>query len=182
MIKLTRLPNPTKAMLDQQFSVSGTVGYLDMQAIETGYELFFGEGSREYDNILKAVNNACEGKPEAELKYTQADLDALYAQVEKEKERADANHKACLQANAEWASAQKEVERLHGALNLEQKAHDKTKADLSEAVEYSDEIAETAARLTTAIDKQIAAEYKDFEDPTRVLTVLERIRNEAQSE
>jgi hypothetical protein len=135
MIKFTRLPNPTNAVIDQQFKVSGVVDYCGVQAMETGYEIFFGENSKSYNDFKGSVESACLEEPlppTEELKYTQADLDAMKGYADNLQHKYDTATSAFNAADREVQRLRSEVTRMDGALASEGKRHDETQKHLNE--------------------------------------------------
>lgn len=160
MIKLTRLPNPTGALFHNTYKVSGTLTYQEVSAFEIGLRDCFGQDSESVKALmLTTVEDASPTDlTDDDIRALQAERDdlkrkyenvSLYAEqmdeelgAQKEAARlfevqANLERQACLNANQEWATeqrkhveTQKELDRVTGALHLEQKAHDETKQTL----------------------------------------------------
>lgn len=150
MIKLTRLPNPTGALFHNTYKVSGTLTYQEVSAFKIGLRDCFGKDSEPVkvlmltpvedagptdltDDDINELQRRCDIL-ETAANATTLEVNRLLESNKHAWEAAGLERQACLNANQEWATeqrkhaeTQKELDRVTGALHLEQKAHDATK-------------------------------------------------------
>ncbi len=180
MIKFTRLPNPTGALFHNTYKVSGTLTYQEVSAFEIGLRDCFGQDSEPVkalmlttvedagptdltDDDINELQRRCDIL-ETAANATTLEVNRLLEANKNAWEAAGLERQACLNANQEWATeqrkhveTQKELDRVTGALHLEQKAHDETKQTLGRsAMKFGDliqavrEYADKHAKFGTA--------------------------------
>lgn len=180
MIKLTRLPNPTGALFHNTYKVSGTLTYQEVSAFEIGLRDCFGKDSEPVkalmlttvedagptdltDEDINELQRRCDIL-ETAANTTTLEVSRLLESNKHAWEAAGLERQACINANQEWAAeqrkhaeTQKELDRVTGALHLEQKSHDDTKQTLGRsAMKFGDliravrEYADKHAKFGTA--------------------------------